>query len=78
MDGQGVALIGRTCILDDLAAGRLVQLFDLGFPTDYAYHVVSPTTLFDQPKVSAFRDWLASEAAASLRDLALPSPSKTS
>jgi LysR family glycine cleavage system transcriptional activator len=70
MDGQGVALIGRACILDDLAAGRLVQAFDLGFPTDYAYHVVAPATLFDQPKVTAFRDWLASEAAASLRDLA--------
>ena len=70
MDGQGIALIGRTCILDDLTAGRLVQLFDLGFPTDYAYYVVSPATLFDQPKVRAFRDWLASEAAASERDLA--------
>ncbi len=70
MDGQGVALIGRTCILDDLAAGRLVQLFDLGFPTDFAYYVVSPKAQFDQPKVAAFRHWLASEAAASLRSLA--------
>jgi LysR family glycine cleavage system transcriptional activator len=69
MDGLGVALIGRTCILDDLAAGRLVQPFDPGFPTDYAYLVVSPEAQFDQPKVAAFRDWLAAEAAASLRGL---------
>lgn len=66
MDGQGVALIGRSCFLDDLAAGRLVRPFDLGFTTEYAYRVVSPETSFDQPKVAAFRDWLRSEALASL------------
>lgn len=68
MDDQGVALIGRTCVLDDLAAGRLVQPFDLGFPTEYGYYAVSPQALFDQPKVAAFREWLHAEAQASLRD----------
>ena len=70
MDGQGVALIGQTCFLDDLAAGRLVRLFDLGFPTEYNYLIVSPETLFEQPKVVAFREWLRSEAAASLDEVA--------
>jgi LysR family glycine cleavage system transcriptional activator len=69
MDGQGIALIGRTCFLDDLAARRLVRPFDLGFPTEYAYRVVSPETMFDQPKVVAFREWLRSEAVASLCDV---------
>ena len=68
MDGQGVALIGRTCFLDDLAARRLVRAFDLGFPTEYAYRVVSPETMFGQPKVVAFREWLRSEAVTSRCD----------
>lgn len=68
MAGQGVALVGETCFLDDLAAGRLVRPFDLGFPTDYAYRVVSPEALFHEPKVAAFRDWLQAEALASVGD----------
>lgn len=68
MDGQGVALTGRTCILDDLVARRLVQPFGPGFATAYAYYVVSPEALFDRSKVVAFREWLRAEAAALLRD----------
>jgi LysR family transcriptional regulator, glycine cleavage system transcriptional activator len=65
MDGQGVALLGRTCLLDDLAAGRLIRPFALGLPVAYAYRVVSPQAGFHQPKVTAFRTWLRAEAEAS-------------
>lgn len=68
IDGRGVALLGLTCLLDDLAAGRLVRPFDLAFGTEYAYRVVSPEGVFDQPKVVAFREWLRAEAAMSLQD----------
>jgi LysR family glycine cleavage system transcriptional activator len=65
LDGQGVALLGRTCLLDDLAAGRLIRPFTLGFPVDYAYRVVSSQQSVDRPAVAAFRAWLQEEAWAS-------------
>jgi len=64
IDGAGVALLSQTCLLDDLAAGRLVRPFDLGFKGTYAYRVISPRGVFDQPKVTAFRQWLQAEAEA--------------
>jgi LysR family glycine cleavage system transcriptional activator len=72
IDGQGVALLGRTCLLDDLAAGRLIRPFDLGFPVTYAYRLVSPQAAFDTPNVKAFRTWLRAEAEASLQSLTRP------
>ena len=66
-DGQGVALLGRTCLIDDLAARRLVQPLSLGFPTAYEYRVVSTEAAFDLPKVRNFREWLRMEVAASLQ-----------
>lgn len=67
LDGQGVALLGRTCILDDLARGRLVQPFTLACPADYAFYLVAPAASFAQPKVAAFREWVMAAAAESLR-----------
>ncbi len=64
IEGQGVALVPRLCVLDDLAAGTLVRPFHLGVPSAFAYYVVSPAQSYDLPKVVAFRDWLRSEAAA--------------
>jgi LysR family transcriptional regulator, glycine cleavage system transcriptional activator len=72
IDGQGVALLGRTCLLDDLAAGRLIRPFTLGFPVAYAYRMVSPQAAFHQPKVTAFRTWLREEAEASHQSLTRP------
>jgi LysR family glycine cleavage system transcriptional activator len=63
-----VALLGRTCILDDLAAGRLVRAFDLGFPTGFGYYVVSPPAVHDRPHVAAIRGWLLDAAARSVSE----------
>lgn len=62
--GQGVALAPYSIVADDLAAGRLVQLFtDIpGYPTNFAYYVVSPLEIADSPKVTAFREWIREEA----------------
>ncbi len=60
-DGQGVAL-GRSPLADDdLAAGRLVRLFEVSLPGDWAYHIVCPRATADRPKIVAFRDWLLAE-----------------
>lgn len=59
VDGLGVAL-GRTGLIGDhLRDGRLVSLFNISRPADYAYYVVAPESIADQPKVRAFMDWVA-------------------
>jgi LysR family transcriptional regulator, glycine cleavage system transcriptional activator len=40
--GQGIALCPRALIADDLASGRLVQLFDTEIKLDYAYSIIEP------------------------------------
>tara|TARA_Y100001934_G_scaffold268005_1_gene349404 strand:- start:11447 stop:12322 length:876 start_codon:yes stop_codon:yes gene_type:complete len=62
IEGQGVAL-GRTALCAaDLAAGRLVRLFEISLPADHAYYVVMPEAWVDRPKVQVFKDWLIETA----------------
>lgn len=65
IEGQGIALAPTSIVADDLAAGRIVQLFtDIpGYPTNFAYYVVSPREIADNLKVSAFREWIREEAS---------------
>jgi LysR family glycine cleavage system transcriptional activator len=65
IEGQGVALAPISIVADDIAAGRLVQPFTNipGYPTTFAYYVVSPREIADTPKVSAFREWVIEEAS---------------
>jgi len=49
---------------EDLAAGRLVQPFDLELPSECAYYFVAPEASAEQPKIQAFRDWLLQEVDA--------------
>ena len=53
----------------DLAAGRLVEPFDFELPSNSAYYFVAPETTADQPKITAFRDWVREQAAAARTDL---------
>ncbi len=65
--GQGVALAGSVLVEDDVAAGRLVNPFELRFPVKFAYYVVCPEATVNQPRVVAFRNWLKEEAQTSTR-----------
>ncbi|TWA87483.1 LysR family transcriptional regulator [Azospirillum brasilense] len=67
-EGGGVALARGVLVADDVAAGRLVRLFDVHLPGNYAYYVAAPPHYFSRPKVKAFRDWLFEEAAADPTD----------
>jgi LysR family glycine cleavage system transcriptional activator len=60
--GQGVALLNPFFFAADLAAGRLVQLFDLVLKDDRDYWVVYPKTRRRSPKIRAFCDWILAEA----------------
>jgi LysR family glycine cleavage system transcriptional activator len=62
IDGLGVALSQNALAGDDLAAGRLVRLFDYTLPTDFAFYVVVPEGTAQRPKIAAFRNWLLEEA----------------
>ncbi len=63
--GQGIAL-GRTAlVVDDLAAGRLVKLFDIVIPSVGWYDLVCRKETENKPKIVAFRQWLLAMAAES-------------
>lgn len=65
--GQGVALAGRVLVEDDITGGRLVNPFEVRFPVRFAYYVVCPEAIVNQPRVAAFREWLKAEAKLSAR-----------
>ena len=61
--GQGIALARGVLAADDLAAGRLVRLFDIEAEDDYGWFVVWREPLrCDRADFEAFRDWLVDEA----------------
>jgi LysR family glycine cleavage system transcriptional activator len=64
IDGEGVALGRSALVAADLAAGRLVRPFAVNLPTEFAYYVVYTPQAGELPRVKAFVDWLAAEAAA--------------
>ncbi len=61
INGLGVALGRHAYVNADIAAGRLVKLFDMALPQETAFYVVSPSATQDQPKVAAFRDWILAQ-----------------
>jgi LysR family transcriptional regulator, glycine cleavage system transcriptional activator len=64
--GDAVALADFAMIANDLAEGRLVQPLALSIkvPPEYAYFLVCPEAIAQDPRVVAFRDWLLSETVA--------------
>ncbi|MBO0736353.1 MAG: transcriptional regulator GcvA [Alphaproteobacteria bacterium] len=62
--GHGVVLAYSTIAAADLAAGRLVRLFPLALPDQFAYYILTAPGALERPKVRAFRDWLRHEADA--------------
>jgi LysR family transcriptional regulator, glycine cleavage system transcriptional activator len=60
--GHGVVLAYSTIAAADLAAGRLVRLFSLALPDQFAYYIVTAPGALERPKVRAFRNWLREEA----------------
>jgi LysR family glycine cleavage system transcriptional activator len=63
IDGEGVALGRSALVAADLAAGRLVRPFAVNLPTEFAYYVVYTPQAGELPRVKAFVEWLAAEAA---------------
>jgi LysR family glycine cleavage system transcriptional activator len=58
IDGVGVALGHTQMVERDIAAGRLVQPFDLTLPIEAAYYFVCPPAALKRRNVKAFHDWM--------------------
>jgi LysR family glycine cleavage system transcriptional activator len=61
--GHGVALVTDTLARTELDSGSLVQVLGRGWPQEFAYWLVTPRTVADQPPVAAFRAWILEEAS---------------
>ncbi len=59
--GQGVAMLTPFFWRNDMAGGRLVQLFDTMATRGYGYWLVYPEHRHAVPKIRRFRDWLLAE-----------------
>lgn len=65
MAGQGVAMLTPLFWRNDIADGRLIQLFEQVTTHDYGYWLVYPEHRRRVPKVNRFRQWLLDEIAKS-------------
>lgn len=61
--GQGLALVPRCLILDELADGRLVNPQGLSFRTEHCYWLTIREDQRLNPGLRALRDWIREEAA---------------
>ncbi|GAB3250676.1 transcriptional regulator GcvA [Chitinimonas naiadis] len=68
VEGQGIALVRRSLVRDDLAAGRLVQLFETTLPFNWSYWLVTPQPPPHRPVLQTFIQWLQEEMRLSLTD----------
>lgn len=60
--GQGLALAHTDFIAPDVAAGRLVRLFDTELRTGAGFYIVSPRRQRHAGQVANVRDWLLQQA----------------
>lgn len=67
-DGNGVGLVRHVVAMQEIAAGKLVRLFDIAAPSPDDYYFVAPLGTAARPQVVAFRDWLFGEIAAFQRE----------
>ncbi|MDP3340292.1 transcriptional regulator GcvA [Frigidibacter sp.] len=61
--GQGMGLVRRSMVAQDLAEGRLAAPFGQSLKSDLAYYLAYPPEALDKAHVAAFRGWLLAEAA---------------
>jgi LysR family glycine cleavage system transcriptional activator len=62
--GRGFALAPAILVVDDLAAGRLIQPFAISIPDAFAYWLVYAIRRADEPRIRAFIRWVREEAGA--------------
>jgi LysR family glycine cleavage system transcriptional activator len=61
IDGAGVVLGWRSLAVNDVAAGRVVEPFDLTMPLGSSFYLTYPAANSLRPNIAALRDWLMQE-----------------
>jgi len=67
LSGQGIALVMRNLVEDELQKGLLVPVFDVTLGSGWAYYLVHLPEMAEAPKVAAFRQFVFQEAAEEVR-----------
>lgn len=65
IDGAGVVLGWRSLAAEDIAAGRVVEPFDLVLPLGSSFYLVYPESQSIRSNIAALRDWLMREVRES-------------
>lgn len=60
--GQGIALADAPLVADEIARGRLRQVFEVGLNTDPGFYIVAPRHPRVPKPVALMRQWLLAEA----------------
>lgn len=68
IDDFGIALARSAHVQDDLAAGRLLKLFDVYSPSSVAYYIVCMKGREGESNIKAFHDWVCTEAEISQKE----------
>ena len=65
-EGDAIGLVELAMITNDLAAARLVRLFDIGVSVgrDYAYYLVYPEAKVGDAGIAVFRNWILSQTVS--------------
>jgi LysR family glycine cleavage system transcriptional activator len=61
--GQGIALASRFFVNDDIASGRLTQIYPHEFQPDKAFYLVWPRRAQEAHALTTVRGWLVGQAA---------------
>lgn len=61
MVGQGVAILNPGHFVEEVAAGRLYQPFELTYNDGRDYWLVYPESRRNVPRIRAFRNWISEE-----------------
>ena len=61
IDGAGIVLGWRSLSAKDLAAGRVVEPFDVTLPLGSSFYLAYPEAHSQRPQIAALRDWLKKE-----------------
>jgi len=67
IDGAGVVLGWRSLSANDVAAGRVVEPFDLTMSLGSSFYLVYPEANSLRPNIAALRDWLMQEVRDNIR-----------
>jgi LysR family glycine cleavage system transcriptional activator len=62
-NGDGIALARHVIVMQEIASGELVRLFDTAVKCPYAYYFVCTPQAMLRPEVGAFRNWLFAQVA---------------